>query len=95
MVMPFLTKAATFLLVTGLMTLAPPIATRSSPPSAACRNTVEVGPPIWIELERMAAGIFELIPIRTISASMPCFLKRPSSIASIAEAQSDVAVQPI
>jgi hypothetical protein len=74
---------------------APQMATRSSPPSAACTNTVEVGPPIWIELERIAAGMFELMPIRTISASSPCFWKMPSSTAIIAEAQSVVAVQPI
>src|SRR6266851_8653107 len=43
----------------------------------------------------MAAGIFELMPIRTISASRPCFLKMPSSTATIAEAQSLVAVHPI
>ena len=56
---------------------------------------MEVGPPIWIELDRMAAGMFELIPISTISASSPCFLKMPSSTAIIADAQSEVAVQPI
>src|SRR6202011_2643576 len=60
-----------------------------------CRNTVEVGPPTWIELDRIAAGMFELIPIGVISASSPCFLKMPSSAATIAEAQSEVAVQPI
>jgi hypothetical protein len=38
--------------------------------------------------------MFELMPIGVISTSMPCFLKMPSSIATIAEAQSDVAVQP-
>ena len=70
------------------------MATRSRPPSTACRNTVEVGPPIWIELERIAAGMFELMPIGVISTSSPCFLKMPSSIATMAEAQSDVAVQP-
>ena len=66
--------------------------TRSRPPSTACRNRVEVGPPIWIEFDRIAAGMFELIPIGVISASSPCFLKMPSSTATIAEAQSDVAV---
>ena len=50
---------------------------------------------MWIELERIAAGMFELMPINTISASRPCFLKMPSSIATMAEAQSEVAVQPI
>src|SRR6476646_9869655 len=43
----------------------------------------------------MAAGMFELIPIRVISASSPCLLKMPSSTAIIAEAQSVVAVHPI
>src|SRR3984885_9479058 len=94
-VMPLRTKAAMLALEVGFMIDAPAIATRSSPPSAACKNTVEVGPPIWIELERMAAGIFELMPIKTISASRPCFLKMPSSTATIAEAQSVVAVRPI
>ncbi len=74
---------------------APAIATRSSPPSTDCRNTVEVGPPIWIEFDSTAAGMFELMPISSISASRPCFLKIPSSAATIADAQSDVAVQPI
>ncbi len=95
MVTPLRTKAAMLTLELGFMTEAPAIATRSSPPSAACRNTVDVGPPIWIEFETMAAGMFELMPIRTISASRPCFLKMPSSTATIAEAQSVVAVQPI
>ena len=78
----------------GLITVAPAMATRSRPPSAACRNTVAVGPPIWIEFDRIAAGIFELMPIGVISTSSPCFLKMPSSIATMAEAQSEVAVQP-
>src|SRR5260370_1385411 len=95
MVTPFRTKAAMLPLEAGFMIDAPLTATRSSPPSAACKNTVDVGPPTWIELDKMAAGIFELMPIRTISASRPCFLKRPSSTATIAEAQSLVAVQPI
>src|SRR5216683_4407342 len=43
----------------------------------------------------MAAGIFELMPIRTISASRPCLLKMPSSTATIAESQALVAVHPI
>jgi hypothetical protein len=43
----------------------------------------------------MAAGMFELMPIKTISVSRPCFLKMPSSTATIAEAQSLVAVHPI
>src|SRR6478735_5054167 len=34
------------------------------------------------------------MPIGVISTSSPCFLKMPSSIATIAEAQSEVAVQP-
>ena len=94
MVMPLRTKAVMLPFDTGLITVAPAIATRSRPPSAACRNTVEVGPPIWIEFDRIAAGIFELMPIGVISTSSPCFLKMPSSIATIAEAQSEVAVQP-
>ena len=94
MVMPLRTKAVMLPFVTGLMIEAPAMATRSRPPSTACRNTVEVGPPIWIELERIAAGMFELMPIGVISTSSPCFLKMPSSTATIAEAQSDVAVQP-
>ena len=94
MVMPLRTKAVMLPFDIGLITVAPAMATRSSPPSAACRNTVEVGPPIWIEFDRIAAGIFELMPIGVISTSSPCFLKMPSSIATIAEAQSEVAVQP-
>src|SRR5438876_24433 len=94
MVMPLRTKAVMLPFDTGLITVAPAIATRSRPPSAACRNTVEVGPPIWIEFDRIAAGIFELIPIGVISTSSPCFLKMPSSTATMAEAQSEVAVQP-
>ncbi len=81
--------------VRSFITEAPATATRSSPPSAACRNTDEVGPPIWIELDSSAAGMFELMPISTISASRPRRLKMPSSMAIIAEAQSLVAVQPI
>src|SRR5689334_10928933 len=95
MVTPLRTKAVMLPFDTGFITVAPAIATRSSPPSTACRNTVEVGPPTWIELERIAAGMFELMPISTISASSPCFLNRPSSTATMAEAQSEVAVQPI
>ena len=94
MVMPLRTKAVMLPFETGLMTDAPAMATRSRPPSTACRNTVEVGPPIWIEFDRIAAGMFELMPIGVISTSSPCFLKMPSSIATMAEAQSDVAVQP-
>src|SRR6185312_7207184 len=94
MVMPLRTKAVMLPFDTGFITVAPAMATRSSPPSAAWRNTVEVGPPIWIEFERIAAGMFELMPIGVISTSSPCFLKMPSSIATMAEAQSDVAVQP-
>src|SRR6202453_4480827 len=95
MVMLLRTKAAMLALEVGFITDAPATATRSRPPSTACKNTVDVGAPIWIELERMAAGMFELMPIRTISASRPCFLKMPSSTATIAEAQSLVAVHPI
>jgi hypothetical protein len=40
-------------------------------------------PPIWIEFERIAAGMFELMPIGVISTSSPCFLKMPSSTATI------------
>src|SRR5438552_2003893 len=94
MAMPLRTKAVMLPFDTGLITVAPAMATRSSPPSTACRNTVEVGPPIWIEFDRIAAGIFELMPTGVISTSSPCFLKMPSSIATIAEAQSEVAVQP-
>jgi hypothetical protein len=95
MLMPLRTKAVMLPFEVGFMTEAPAMATRSSPPSTACRNTVEVGPPIWIEFDRIAAGIFELMPIGVISASRPYFLKIPSSTATMAEAQSDVAVQPI
>src|SRR5215212_1592068 len=94
MVMPLRTKAVILPFDTGLITVAPAMATRSRPPSTACRNTVDVGPPIWIEFDRIAAGIFELMPTGVISTSSPCFLKMPSSIATIAEPQSEVAVQP-
>ena len=75
------------------MVEAPSIATRSSPPLTACRNTGDVGPPTWIESETIAGGMLVLMPIRVISASIPCLAKMPSSRATIAEAQSEVAVQ--
>jgi hypothetical protein len=39
--------------------------------------------------------MFELMAIGVISTSSPCFLKMPSSTATMADAQSEVAVQPI
>src|SRR5271165_5077395 len=94
-VTPVRATAAIASLETGSMDEAPSIATRSSPPSTACRNTVAVGPPIWIESETIAGGMLLLIAIRVTSASIPCLAKMPSSPATIAEAQSLVAVQAI
>ena len=92
---PVRATAAMVLLSSGSMTEAPATATRSSPPSTACRNTGEVGPPIWIESDAIAGGMFVLIPINVTSASRPCLAKMPWSRATIAEAQSLVAVQAI
>ena len=94
-VTPVRATAATAPLATGSITDAPSTATRSSPPSTACRKTVAVGPPIWIESETIAGGMLVLIPIRVMSTSRPCLAKMPSSFATIAEAQSEVAVQAI
>jgi len=60
------------------MTDAPAIATRSSPPSTACRKTLEVGPPTSIEPEAIAGGMLVLMPISVISASRPCLANTPS-----------------
>ena len=49
------------LLATGSMMDAPSTATRSRPPSTACRKTVAVGPPIWIESETIAGGMLVLM----------------------------------
>src|SRR3954463_14665808 len=91
---PVRVKAAMVSFELLFMIDAPATATRSRPPSTACRNTVEVGPPIWIELDRIAAGMLELMPISVISTSRPRRLKMPSSTPTIAEEQSEVAVQP-
>ena len=94
-VTPLRATAATAPAETGSMTEAPATATRSSPPSTACRKTVAVGPPIWIESETIAGGIVVLMAMSETSASRPCLAKMPSSRATIAEAQSLVAVQAI